>query len=77
MFFGGNGRYLLIFWGTVLGRYFGTLVSGRYWCNPRRPPCIYPELALCGSKTDSDRTDAVFFHLYEVSEGTVSFIKYF
>ena len=33
---------------------------------------IYPELALCGSKNECARTDTVFVHLSEVSEGTVS-----
>ena len=33
---------------------------------------IYPELALCGSKHECARTDTVFLHLSEVSEGTVS-----
>ena len=33
---------------------------------------IYPELALCGIKNQCARTDTVFLHISEVSEGTVS-----
>ena len=33
---------------------------------------IYPELALCGSKNESARTDIALHHLSEVSKGTVS-----
>ena len=35
---------------------------------------IYPELALCGSKIQCARTDTVFLHLSEVSDGTVSLL---
>ena len=36
---------------------------------------IYPELALCGSKNECARTNLVFLHLSEDSEGTVSLSK--
>ena len=38
---------------------------------------IYPELTLCGSKNECARTDTVFIHLSEVSEGTVSLVRPF
>ena len=35
---------------------------------------IHPEVALCGSKNEGARTDTVFLHLSQVSEGTVSLV---
>ena len=38
---------------------------------------IYPKLALCGSKTECAKTDAVFFPISQVSEGTVSLCAHY
>ena len=36
---------------------------------------IYSELTICGSKKLCARTTSVFFHISEVSEGTVSLTR--
>ena len=37
---------------------------------------VYPELAHCVSKHKCARTNTVFFPISEISEGTVSLIKF-